>query len=923
MKSSNIIFQVTKHYMKRNRRRTVITFIGIVFMVMLMTCVFAGKKTALAYLEQVAAKDKGSWHMTAYDLTPDEADRIAALEDVSYIGRSAQLGQLEFAQSADPGYKPFLDLRAYSPESLEFFCIRMKEGRFPENANEVVISSSAVEDGSAIQIGDHISGAFFRRTITGINQKIKESVFPSDNLVLQYGETVEVSGSFMSYSENPNYTEERVPTGADADMTVVGIMETPSFEKKAGASYIAICGMDGLSPSRVNAAIRFAENRSVDPFELEEQIREITGRDTKTETNDMLLAFSANSSYSGLNEMTVMIEMFFTVLIMAASMILIYNVFNMSFAERAKYLGMLASVGATKNQKRQSIYYECFVLLIPALPLGILAGLGLVYGAMHLLKPGLDTIISLTSFGLTEGVPVKLFADWKAIGLVLLMSAATVMISVLIPAYQIGKIQPVESVRGNAEIAKKKNFATKTRLLAKGKPERLLAENAVSRSGHLTKGIIRSIAVFSVLTMVTLYGAQAVIHVMTAMSEDEGWDYIPETFDYYAMAEDEADYQNLSALEKSSIVSAYKEITDGFTWLSSCYVSDAYIDAIREIYLQFDNHTEADWNTYYEKHGDIQQIHVLAVDDADFQALAKSGDADMQIAGDSNIPAVLVYNEAHPSTEYFRFGSENHEYRYFTVDDVINVPKGGTIEVKGDNILEPGTPMTVAGFVTPESAKNLFHISTAVPYLFLNRSAYELLSENLEFYSPCIFFAADPENKESVAAQLKEIKAESEARGNNVAVGEFSQRNIVLSIRQAVTAIVRVLAYSFTVLVSMICLLNLFNSIRGRAAERTQETAVLRSVGMTDHQLRHMHDLEILMLTGRGLLIAGVICAVLFTVLRRFINQQLGRISLPVPWLLMAGIVACICATAFVITRLCCGKADRSDIIAEIRRGTV
>ena len=76
MKSRNIIFQVTKHYMLRNRRRTVITFIGIVMMVMLMTCVFAGKKTALAYLEQVASQDKGSWHIVAYDLTPDEAKAV-------------------------------------------------------------------------------------------------------------------------------------------------------------------------------------------------------------------------------------------------------------------------------------------------------------------------------------------------------------------------------------------------------------------------------------------------------------------------------------------------------------------------------------------------------------------------------------------------------------------------------------------------------------------------------------------------------------------------------------------------------------------------------------------------------------------------------------------------------------------------------
>ena len=39
----NVIFKVTGQYMKLNRRRTAITFVGIVFMVLLMTCVFAGR----------------------------------------------------------------------------------------------------------------------------------------------------------------------------------------------------------------------------------------------------------------------------------------------------------------------------------------------------------------------------------------------------------------------------------------------------------------------------------------------------------------------------------------------------------------------------------------------------------------------------------------------------------------------------------------------------------------------------------------------------------------------------------------------------------------------------------------------------------------------------------------------------------------
>ena len=46
----NVVFYVTRQYMKQNKGRTFVTFIGIVFMVILMTGVFIGKDTGIGYL---------------------------------------------------------------------------------------------------------------------------------------------------------------------------------------------------------------------------------------------------------------------------------------------------------------------------------------------------------------------------------------------------------------------------------------------------------------------------------------------------------------------------------------------------------------------------------------------------------------------------------------------------------------------------------------------------------------------------------------------------------------------------------------------------------------------------------------------------------------------------------------------------------
>ena len=61
--------------------------------------------------------------------------------------------------------------------------------------------------------------------------------------------------------------------------------------------------------------------------------------------------------------------------IIIGSVALIYNAFGISVSERARHLGMLSSVGATKKQKRNSVFFEGAVIGAISLPIGIIAGL--------------------------------------------------------------------------------------------------------------------------------------------------------------------------------------------------------------------------------------------------------------------------------------------------------------------------------------------------------------------------------------------------------------------------------------------------------------------------------------------------------------------------------------------------------------------
>ena len=93
---NHVVQYVTFQYMKRNHKRTVTAFLGIVFMVLLMTCVFVGRDTGIAYLEDMGAARDGKWHASIYDINGEELSEIESMEHVSDLAISKSMGLTAF-----------------------------------------------------------------------------------------------------------------------------------------------------------------------------------------------------------------------------------------------------------------------------------------------------------------------------------------------------------------------------------------------------------------------------------------------------------------------------------------------------------------------------------------------------------------------------------------------------------------------------------------------------------------------------------------------------------------------------------------------------------------------------------------------------------------------------------------------------------
>lgn len=919
----NIVYHVTRQYMKMNKKRTVTTLSGIILMVLLMTCVFVGKDTALHYMEQVTSQKDGKWHVSLYDITSKERSEIEELDWVEQSAVSAYYGFTEFKQSANE-LKPYLNVKAYEPECFDWMNIQLKSGRLPEKNGEIVVSEAALEDGAMLAIGDEIKADYFTRSLYGISQEAESTYFPFYNITLKYAETVEAPQNFPYYAQNDSFKEIHNSTGKQQILTVVGIIETPAFEESASAGYSAITVL-----GKQEAAVLDTFNLSIKldlsgTSELYGNIlREIAGTH-EIAFNDYVLIFSGNSDNTTMNMVVFFMTVFFVVLIIFASVLLIYNMFNMSFEERSRYLGMLSSVGATGKQKRSSVYYEAVSLLCMALPIGFAGGLLVVKLGMKAIQPFLIDVLYLGQY--VDNAKVELCISYKAVLLIVIMSVVTVMVSAYLPARKIGKLGPLECIRGNAE-GKNRRYRINLTMVKKIGAEGMLAGNTLKRQSKKTRAIMAAAVTFLVIMIVTAFGASAIERVVNykmgggdIAGNMDGWDYV-----FYTLPEaDPQEYEAIKTeLENDRDVSEVREWYCGMFvgGVSNDTYSEEYWKDVREIYNLY-GVEDAEYEELVGKMDEYNgsEINVLAVDEVTLKDIAEKTGTDYEKMKNSDIPSAIVVQSGELSTDNIGFADRKAErYRFYEVEQMTDKQIGENIDVLLYS--SEGTeqfPIQIAGYAAKEQLKDYVTFNSQWLWLIVTNETAKKMNtisgddENPMQISPELYIRTKSENPE-IIEKLKGSTDDIEAP-YGLAECDFAK-----TLQEAILGIVRILLICFVLLVSVICLLNVSNSIRNRISGRSKEFAIMESMGMTEKQTQKMLFYESIGIVVKSILYAAIIAAPLIYLIQYGLTRIFGHIALKLPWLLMllAIVLAALVVTMF--TRHCYHKGKQRNIIDFIR----
>ncbi|MFM9280796.1 ABC transporter permease [Paenibacillus jiagnxiensis] len=421
----NIVNTLTIRHLKQNKRRTLVTIIGVIISVAMVTAVATLVFSFADLMIRQTIADTGEWHVQYQDVTKEQLAAIQGDDATKTVAITRDLGYAPLEGGQNPN-KPYLFIKEYDALGFAQFQVELSKGRLPHTDKEVVISEPVAT-----------------------NAKVKYEI--GDRLTLSVGERFEQGGDHPLDQTEPLRREDGTLTETSQhskirDYTVVGFIKRPVWETAWAPGYTIISYVDDHiigENDRVDASVVL---QRVNPFLFAhaEELAEKNQIETVQYNNDLLHYYGLSSNGAS-SSMMFSLSAIIMGVIMIGSVALIYNAFAISVSERSRHLGMLASVGATKRQKRNSVLFEGFVIGLISIPIGILcglAGIGITFWFMNTMIEG----------ALWTSEKLRLIFTPLSLLITCLVSMLTIFVSTYLPAIKASKVSAMDAIRQTTDV---------------------------------------------------------------------------------------------------------------------------------------------------------------------------------------------------------------------------------------------------------------------------------------------------------------------------------------------------------------------------------------------------------------------------------------------------------------------------------------
>lgn len=795
----NIFNKVTLQSLKKSRTRTIVTIIGVVLSAAMITAVATFAVSLQNYLVNSSAVKYGSWHVEFLDVDSAFVQERSQDKGVKNTAAIEDIGYAVLSDGENPD-KPYLFVTCFNEKAFEDLPINMISGRLPQNSSEVLIPAHLSANG-------------------GINYAV------GDTISLSIGDRVDGNGKLTQHIPYNAEAEETLVPKAEKTYTVVGICERPSFEEATSPGYTLITAADPADQADSFNVFVTLDN----PREVQRYAKDKAGG-YSTIFNDYVLRFMGLSDDTLFNTLLYSVGSILVVLIMLGSVFLIYNAFNISLNERTRQFGILASVGATSKQLRDSVLFEGVCIGAVGIPIGLAVGIGSITLVISLIAGNFKNILS-------TDVPLLLTISVPALIASAVISMITILISAYIPARKAARRPVLESIRQTNEVrieskaVKTSGFAQRAYGL-----EGMLALKNFKRNKKRYRSIVLSLTLSVVLFVSANAFGETLKQAARQSVVDSDYDIC-----FTTQNMDESDlfrlYDKLKAVD-GVYESSYQAV--------STYSCAARASDFSERYREALGLTSPDETV------DLP-LDIQFVEDRVYLEFIKDLGlpADEYTGQNAKMTAVAkAKGESEQAGKSSLYNLFDHSSMNFTV-----MPGSGNGTPEGS-----GKAVSLT-FVDTIPVDTLPRQSSSVKdATFMIVAPYQLKSSFEPGGDAVTGLTFRSENSaQSVAEMKKMIQSEGITSNYNLynANEIFEQnRNIVF--------VVDVFTYVFVFMISLIATANVFNTISTNIKLRRREFAMLRSVGMSDRDFNKMMNFECAFF-GMKTLLFGVPIAVLFS----------------------------------------------------------
>ena len=800
----SILNKLTIKHLLLNKKRTIVSIIGIMLSTALMVGIGLVCSSLREYaIDQIVRYD-GNYHAIISGVSNDKLDIIDNNNAVKRYYYDYQLSVAKIPNFEDEYLKYFY---VHAANEDYFNELNIVKGDYPKNDNEIVISSNYGRI-TNYEIGDIVQLEYGKRTLNG------------EDVV-----------DIHSYSE-----DEIIDVAGIKDYKIVGFVEEKYYHAYPGWG-IGIYTKD-MNESLRELDVYLLYKNPKKTFEVSEIIYKNMGlKPIITEEyeyyeihyNQGLLAMYGVSVYENINDFIIGALSIVLGIISVACIIVIYNSFAISVMERKKQFGLFSSIGATKSQLKGTVFFEAVVT----------GGIGIVLGILaSYIGIGLLIVVINNLLGSIIGDSLKLATYSVFIFIPMLFIVGTVIISAYLPARSASRISPIEVIRQNDDIkVKRKGLKTPSFFRGLFGVEGDIAYKNIKRNKKKYRitiiSLFISIVAFIAFSSFLYYGITSTGTYLDEYDHDIVINYEKS----YVSSEDLRKMNDIikhpqvKKYSKSLHTALYKVIGD-----KSLYTEKYYKQYLS--YEESGQEIQGDYYNLYNNYLDYMEVVVLSNDHynqykkdiglKEDRPIFINKRQEMYYENKSNIRKVV-------ETDIYNANANLNFEICSNVNDTDNYEQKITKE-DVDNYKKDNCYYTFKNIYLTNDKPDMYKDLSYGGILIINEDMYntyekisnDYLSQVSNYLGYQIRLIVD--EYDELTPLLEDLSIDSYYE--NYKETQIMQRNFILA--------AKIVCYGFIGLVTLIGVTSVFNTINTSINLRKREFAMLRSVGLTPHGFNKM-----------------------------------------------------------------------------------